>query len=514
MSTAEDISADESTVTDINPNQYVTFIVGEECFAVDMTPVQEIIRVPEVVRVPLSPHALLGLSNLRGKVLPILSLRHLFGFENIDTNEATRAVVVDVGQPLGFVVDRVSSVIEVDPDQIESTENIKTSIDTRVLRGVIKQSEKDHMIMILDFELLIEHEFSFLNDHSNESALTDGIIADEKTDETIEDIMQLVSFSLQAQEYAIDINDVKEIVQVPEQITALPQSAPHILGLINLRGQLLPLIDLRILFDLVNQDLDEKSRIVVLAFGGYRIGIVVDAVSEVLRVPQSAVEGLVPFMAREAELSDITDICRLDDGKRLVSILSVEQLFGDDTLKESLDDLSEDVMLSEPDNDAVEDNDESTDDNQVVVFRLDGEEFAVPITSIQEIVRIPEELIHVPKAPDYLEGVINLRGIVLPVVDLRVRLGMEATERSERQRIVVFMIHGVRTGFIVDQVSEVLKIPEGCVEPSPKIVGENGDIFSGMANIQEQERMIQLIEPDALIDDSEASELGQVSDTE
>ena len=171
-------------------------------------------------------------------------------------------------------------------------------------------------------------------------------------------------------------------------------------------------------------------------------------------------------------------------------------------------------MLNEPDTETVDENEDTIDDNQVVVFRLDGEEFAVPITSIQEIVRIPEELIHVPKAPDYLEGVINLRGIVLPVVDLRVRLGMEASERSERQRIVVFMIHGVRTGFIVDQVSEVLKIPEGCIEPSPTIVGENGDIFSGMANIQEQERMIQLIEPDALIDDNEASELGQVSESE
>lgn len=87
--------------------QFVTFIAGDEVFAADMTPVKEIIRVPEVVRVPLAPAALEGLANLRGKVLPIISLRRLFGFEELAHDDSTRALVVDVGQPLGFVVDRV-----------------------------------------------------------------------------------------------------------------------------------------------------------------------------------------------------------------------------------------------------------------------------------------------------------------------------------------------------------------------------------------------------------------------
>jgi len=94
--------------------QFVTFVVGDEVFAVDMAPVQEIIRVPEVVRVPLAPNTLDGLANLRGKVLPIISLRRLFGFEELEHDDSTRAVVVDIGQPLGFVVDRVASVVGVE----------------------------------------------------------------------------------------------------------------------------------------------------------------------------------------------------------------------------------------------------------------------------------------------------------------------------------------------------------------------------------------------------------------
>lgn len=489
--------------------QYVTFKVGDELFAVEMNPVQEIIRVPDVVRVPLAPPSLCGLANLRGKVLPILSLRYLFGIPDAETDEATRAVVIDVGQPLGFVVDRVASVIDCDPSQLEDASTIRSSVDTTLLKGVIKNSSASSMVMVVDFQQLVDNEFAHLEHLTNDSSLlSDGLIDDSMNHDDAEeddDEIQLVSFSVDHQEYAIHIDDVKEIVQMPESITAVPRSPHHILGLMNLRDQLLPMVDLRTMFALSSKDADEKSRVIVVASGGYFIGIVVDSVSEVLRINKDAVEALIPAMAKESELSDITDICRLNNGQRLVSILSIERFFDSGNLQDALNDISEEGMIEQENDDYVEE--EQEDDNQVVVFKLDDEEFAVPITSIQEIVRIPDELIRVPKAPAFLEGVINLRGIVLPVVDLRTRLEIEAAERSERQRIVVFLIHGVRTGFIVDQVTEVLRLPDGCVEPSPKISEEHGELFSGMANLRDSKRMIQLINPDTLIDQESAEEL-------
>ncbi|GAA6145970.1 chemotaxis protein CheW [Thalassolituus maritimus] len=489
--------------------QYVTFKVGDELFAVEMNPVQEIIRVPDVIRVPLAPPSLCGLANLRGKVLPILSLRYLFGIPDAESDEATRAVVIDVGQPLGFVVDRVASVIDCDPSQLEDASTIRSSVDTTLLKGVIKNSSASSMVMVVDFQQLVDNEFAHLEHLTNDSSLlSDGLIDDSMNHDDAEeddDEIQLVSFSVDHQEYAIHIDDVKEIVQMPESITAVPRSPHHILGLMNLRDQLLPMVDLRTMFALSSKDADEKSRVIVVASGGYFIGIVVDSVSEVLRINKDAVEALIPAMAKESELSDITDICRLNNGQRLVSILSIERFFDSGNLQDALNDISEEGMIEQENDDYVDD--EQEDDNQVVVFKLDDEEFAVPITSIQEIVRIPDELIRVPKAPAFLEGVINLRGIVLPVVDLRTRLEIEAAERSERQRIVVFLIHGVRTGFIVDQVTEVLRLPDGCVEPSPKISEEHGELFSGMANLRDSKRMIQLINPDTLIDQESAEEL-------
>jgi len=161
----------------------------------------------------------------------------------------------------------------------------------------------------------------------------------------------------------------------------------------------------------------------------------------------------------------VTSICRLDHGKRLVSIVTARNLFGHTAIKEALISVREDgEHESEGGGKGGKVLDE---DEQMVIFRLDKEEFGAPIASVQEIVRVPEELVRLPKAPSFVEGVINLRGIVLPVVDLRLRLGMKRTERTDRQRIMVFLIAGVRTGFIVDQVAEVLKIPRSAIEPAP-----------------------------------------------
>ena len=512
MNTATELTSDEDLDSDLH-QQFVTFRVGEEIFAVDMGPVQEIIRVPELVRVPLTPLVLSGLANLRGKVLPVVSLRRMFGMEVTEHDEATRAVVFDVSQPLGFVVDRVTSVIGVEPGEIRDASHLKTSVNSDFLQGIIQPRDQSKAIMVLDMEYMIRQEFSQLMAESGERQITDPLLSAagnddlDTADEDIDDVLQLVSFSVNQQEYAIAIEDVREIVQIPDTVTEVPKSPPHIIGLINLRDQLLPLVDLRLLFALEPRHPDDKTRIVVVSCGGHTTGILVDAVSEVLRIPVSVVEDLVPLMARETNLRDITKICRLNEGKRLVSILSVDQMLDQDELKKTLSGISEEDTMQQ--DDALQDdaNDSDDNENQVVVFRLDGEEFAVPITSIQEIVRIPEQLIRVPKSPEFLKGVINLRGTVLPVIDLRTRLGMAMAERNERQRIVVFLIRGLRTGFIVDQVTEVLRLPDNCVEESLKITDGDSDLFSGMANIQDRNRMIQLINPESLLMQDEIAQV-------
>jgi len=489
--------------------QFVTFITGGEVFAVDMAPVQEIIRLPAVVRVPLAPATLDGLANLRGKVLPIISLRRMFGFPEQAADDATRAVVVDVGQPLGFVVDRVASVVGVEPSQIEDVGAIRSAVDTDLLSGIIKGVGGHAMIMVLDFEKLIQREFSNIAGITKSAGMAAELVSDsDDVEEDVSDELQLVSFNVAEQEYAIAIEDVQEIVQVPDTIIHVPHSQAHVLGVMDLRSRLLPLVSLRCMFGLPEQALDEKSRIVVIALGGASVGIAVDGVSEVLRVAKSSVDAMPSLLAKDADMAEIAEICRLDNGKRLVSVITVRNLFDHSSIKEALNTVND--IKRDSTQDAAESDEDLDDDEQVVVFHLDKEEFGVPINSVQEIVRVPDELIHVPKAPAFVEGVINLRGSVLPVIDLRVRLGLPRVERSDRQRIMVFLISDVRTGFIVDQVTEVLKIAKAVIEPSPQLSSQQGKMLARMANMEKQKRMVQLLEPAYLIEGDELQNLAAV----
>jgi purine-binding chemotaxis protein CheW len=99
--------------------QFVIFHVMDEMFAVPLAEVKEIIRMPGVVRMPLSPPALEGLANLRGTVLPVVNLRSVFGFEESAHDDATRVVVLDQGRAVGLVVDRMANVVTVEADDIE-----------------------------------------------------------------------------------------------------------------------------------------------------------------------------------------------------------------------------------------------------------------------------------------------------------------------------------------------------------------------------------------------------------
>lgn len=506
--------------------QFVTFSVADELFAVPMAPVQEIIRVPEVARMPLTPAALDGLSNLRGRVLPIINLRRLFNTAERVNDDASRALVINLGQSLGFVVDRVSSVISIDAGDIEPVRSIQSVVQADYLTGVINRTGPDgqrQLLLVLDFARLVQQHFTQIatrqlggTRHPTEQTGPADADSEHASDE-----LRLVSFTVCNQEYAIDIADVQEIVQVPGTITAVPNTPAHVLGLISLRQRLLPLVSLRTLFDLAPAELTEHHRIVVVALpGGGQIGLVTDSVKEVLSVPRSQADAMPGLLARDERLQEFSSICRLDNGRRLVSIIATDKLLGMPAISEALQ-MSRTAPAhhaSTPDTDmnASTSSTSSTsstasraasasstqpddDDTQVVIFRLGAEEFGVPIMSVQEIVRLPDTLTRVPKTPRFVEGVINLRGTVLPVIDQRTRLGMPAIERNDRQRIMVYTLNGLRTGFIVDSVAEVLRIPRQHIDPAPQLSDEQMSLIGRVAKLDGERRLVMLIDPNQLL---------------
>jgi len=517
MSETMQVAADATT----EGRQFVTFHVRDELFGVPLTDVQEIIRMPELVQVPLCPRTLEGIANLRGAVLPITNLRRVFGTEEAVHDDATRVVVVGgAGTASGFVVDRMASVITAEAEEIESAATIEATVRSDLLRGVVKRP--DGLIMLLDPARLTEAESGAGTRRSEARGLSGGGIAAERAARSdagtaAVDEIQLVSFEAATQEYAFPIADVQEIVQVPGAITHVPQAQPHVVGVMTLRDRLLPLVSLRRMFALPEAPVDEHSRIVVVSPGGdarASVGIVMDSVKEVLRVNRALTDPVPALLSGDAGgASQFEAICRLDGGKRLVTILSAERMFRDAALRAAIATAAGEPSEQE---DAVTDSEErargiaasaTDDEEQFVVFRLAGEEYGVPIDTVQEIVRVPEDLTRVPKAAVFMEGVVNLRGTVLPVVDQRRRFALAEVERNDRQRIMVLTIGGVRTGFIVDQVSEVLKIPRTAIEPAPALSEEQALLIRRVANLEAQKRMILLLDPANLLDAGEIATL-------
>jgi len=133
---------------------------------------------------------------------------------------------------------------------------------------------------------------------------------------------------------------------------------------------------------------------------------------------------------------------------------------------------------------------------QVVSFEIGDEEYAVDILEVQEIIRMVE-ITPVPKAPHYVEGVINLRGKVIPIIDIRRRFGMSVAECTKETRIVVVDVSRIIIGIIVDSVSEVLRIPSNLIEPSPSGKQGGTEFHKGVGRVDG--RLLSLLSLDRLL---------------
>jgi purine-binding chemotaxis protein CheW len=131
-------------------------------------------------------------------------------------------------------------------------------------------------------------------------------------------------------------------------------------------------------------------------------------------------------------------------------------------------------------------------DLQIVGFRIGRETFGLPISLVHEIVR-PPEITNVPHAPEYVEGVMNLRGRIVPVIDLRRRFGGAAPENSRKNRVLVVDVESRAVGLIVDSASEVLKISDAQIEPPPNVLTDAATSYvTGVA--KHQGRLIILVD--------------------
>lgn len=149
-------------------------------------------------------------------------------------------------------------------------------------------------------------------------------------------------------------------------------------------------------------------------------------------------------------------------------------------------------------------------EQQLVIFNLDSEYYGLDIAKVEGIIKI-QEITKMPKAPSFVEGVTNLRGMVVPVIDLRKRFSLPPQELTRESRIVIVHMGNTKVGMMVDGVSEVLRVPEEAIEQTPPMISTVDTAFiMGIAKLDE--RLVTLLDLERVLNLSEIKAVEKLSD--
>jgi purine-binding chemotaxis protein CheW len=144
---------------------------------------------------------------------------------------------------------------------------------------------------------------------------------------------------------------------------------------------------------------------------------------------------------------------------------------------------------------------------QLVIFRLAKEEYGLPITKVQEINRLVP-ITKLPQTPSFMEGIINLRGRIIPVIDLRKRFQLATIEQSDENRIIIVEVNGQTVGIIVDAVTEVVRLPAASVEPPPPAFILDAQYIHGVGKLDD--RLLIMLDIDKILTSQEEIMLKQI----
>jgi purine-binding chemotaxis protein CheW len=307
------------------------------------------------------------------------------------------------------------------------------------------------------------------------------------------DFEMLVTFEIAGQEYALCLEDVREIVTAPENLTAVAQSDNLVLGMMVLREELVPVLSMRGLLGFGAWTAnDDRQKVVIARVSGTTVGLMTDRAKSILAAPRHRIEPLPPVLAARARAeSKITAVYRREDDK-LVSLLAANQLFREDVMQR----LSSQKNMS---GNTAERAGTGMGELTFLVFRLGKDEFGLPIEVVDEVAAVPEKITRVPKTPKFLEGIINLRGAVVPVVDQRRRFDMPKLENGENRRLIVINTVRQRAAIIVDSFSDILRSSAAAIDQAPQLTEDTARLIRGVINLEKAGRIVLILEPAELL---------------
>ena len=481
--------------------KYLKFLLDETFFAIKIENVEEILHIPEITRVPLSEDYIVGISNLRGDIVPVIDLKKRIKDVFEENSELSRLIVINhKGVKTGFLVESISSIEEVDEEKVVKTDDYG-GINSKYLEGIFESSD-GILVGIIDLNEILSIE-GMKETKSTFEKSGGEISKEEKVELESRYGKKILTFRLNKQKFAIEIDYTREIIEKPE-IEDIPTKSSDIIGVFNLRDEIIPVLDLSKRLD-VKVERDEEEirgeeiqKIIIFILNRSVIGLLVDEVEEVL---EPLKEEIIPVPNTFDEVSKqyVKSIFNNSQEKEIIFLLNEKSLLNREDI--------EDIDTLKKDSEFVKRDESENLTEKIAVFKLSDEEFGINIEKVVEINRL-SEITSVPKAASFIEGVINLRGEIIPVINLRERLGMEKKEYDEFERVIIVEIEGHKTGLIVDRVTEIKAIDLNYFKNIPKFLksGVERELFEKIANIEVEKRIISIIAIDNILTNAEKSE--------
>lgn len=281
-------------------------------------------------------------------------------------------------------------------------------------------------------------------------------------------------FLLDSREFGIEVKYVRETINCDSDLTQMPCSMDALDGLINLRGAIVPIINLRTRFHIKTPPPATENRIAITRFNGYLFGLRFDEISEVVRIKKEDIKQ-VNTSSDDPELCN-QGVLSLDGGARIVQILDLERLFNKYNLPQISNNFDETRTVFRP-------------RKQDITFMLDGQEYAIDVQSIREIIKPPEISRKILVDPA-IRGVIDLRGELINIVDLRVYFKLAEEDVSPDSRIIILQGE-ISSGILVDAVKEVIHYEEDQILPIP-VLEYGQESFSGIVDCGSGRNVIKL----------------------
>ena len=457
---AADFVQEQTAVQADEEKQFVSFKVADEEFAFEIQKVREILKISDITTVPNVPDYVRGVFTIRNHLLPILDMRGLLGLPDL-------------------LSERIEKVEEGLAQDFEWAKSLKHCIQGNALfSGTTNAKETP-------FGRLLER-------YKTTSVTIEKIIKSLKKDRVkLYDLAQ----------------DATEIARMNKQsaLTFLEEKSTSILN---------QLSDTMIRFKKnLEHHITEEQRALVVEAENMTIGFLVDWVDEVIRVPRSVIDE-TPTLA-SSERRELKAVAKLDNGERLIMIMDESALVSKETSR-ILDKARQKAGadITDKTDRARTLAQESMEEEQLVTFTINKQEYGVRIKQVQEINRV-SAITTIPRAPAFIDGMTNLRGSVIPVINIRSLFGLENKELDDRARIIIVDTGKGKNGIRVDEVREVLRLSKLDIVPTPAIFtdGDENRFMEGVCRIEDGKRMVVLIDVEKILDEHELKALMDITET-